>query len=114
MAGSIGSILMLLECSQKGAEIFIDKISTPPGVSLDKWLLTFPSYGFVLSLRPKNTLKVREIFNNHGLLCENIGKVTADQKVYFNDNSERELFWDLKIRSYIGINNSESQKVING
>lgn len=114
MAGSIGSILMLLECSEKGAEIFIDKISTPPGVSLDKWLLTFPSYGFVLSLRPKNTLKVREIFNKHGLLCENIGKVTADQKVYFNDNGERELFWDLKIRSYIGINNSESQKVING
>lgn len=114
MAGSIGSILMLLECSEKGAEIFIDKISTPPGVSLDNWLLTFPSYGFVLSLRPEKTLKVQEKFNKLGLLCENIGKVTADQKVYFNKNGKRELFWDLKLRSYIGINNSESKKVING
>ena len=114
MAGSIGSILMLLECSKKGAEIFTDEITIPPGVSLEKWLLTFPSYGFVLSVRPENSSKVQEKFEKHGLLCEKIGNVTADKKIFFILNGNKELFWDLNTHSYIGINNSKAEKVING
>jgi len=114
MAGAIGSILMLLECSEKGAEIFIDNISVPKSVSLDKWLLTFPSYGFVLSLRPENSIKVKKIFTMHGLLCESVGKVTKSKKIYFIKNRKKELFWDLNAHPYIGINASESVRVING
>ena len=115
MAGTIGSLLMLLECSCKGAEIYIDKISTPAGVKLEQWLLTFPSYGFVLALRAENTLKVQNKFKDLGLLCEKIGKVHTDQKVYFtNQNGDKELFWDLKRQPYIGINKLDSPRVING
>ncbi|MGI9533449.1 MAG: sll0787 family AIR synthase-like protein [Thermodesulfobacteriota bacterium] len=115
MAGVIGSLLMLLECSEKGAEINIDNFSTPPGVTLSDWLLTFPSYGFVLSIRPENTVNVQKKFSNLGLLCEKIGKVNADQKIYVaNDKGKKELFWDLKLRSFIGMNKSDSKKVING
>lgn len=96
MAGAIGSILMLLECSQKGAEIHVDDIPVPSGVGLAQWLVTFPSYGFVLSLRAEKTSRVREKFRDCGLLCEKIGKVGAERKVYFkNKNSHKELFWDL-------------------
>ncbi len=96
MAGAIGSILMLLECSQKGAEIHVDDIPVPPGVGLAEWLVTFPSYGFVLSLRPGKTSTVCEKFRNCGLLCEKIGEVSAERKVYFrNRDGSRELFWDL-------------------
>ena len=115
MAGAIGSILMLLECSQKGAEIYIDNIFTPSGVGLHDWLLTFPSYGFVLALRVEKTLMVQKKFRDLGLLCEKIGKVHADQKVYFKDkDDEKELFWDLGQRPYMGIGKSNSKKVING
>ena len=115
MAGAIGSILMLLECSEKGAEIFIDDISTPNGIELEDWLLTFPSYGFVLSLRTDKTAKVHENFNKLGLLCEKIGKVNAEQKVYFTgEEGVREIFWDLQQQSFLGFNKSDSKKVING
>jgi len=114
MAGSIGSILMLLECSEKGAEITIDNISTPQDVTLDKWLLTFPSYGFVLAIRPENSSKVMKKFTVHGLKCENIGKVTKSKKINFNKNGKSELFWDLNLHPYIGINAVQSEKVING
>ena len=114
MAGAIGSILMLLECSKKGGEIFTDSISPPSSVKLDEWLLTFPSYGFVLSLRAEKTAKVLKEFESLGLLCEIVGKVHADQKIYFtNKKGEREIFWDLEQEPYLGLNNPESKKVIN-
>ena len=96
MAGAIGSILMLLECSQKGAEIHFDDLPVPSGVGLAEWLVTFPSYGFVLSLRAEKTSRVREKFIDCGLLCEKIGEVSAEQKVYFkNKDNHKELFWDI-------------------
>jgi selenophosphate synthetase-related protein len=105
MAGLIGSILMLLESSGKGAEIYIDSIQRPYEVPLSEWLLTFPSFGFIFSLRPDKTPAVKDIFDGQGLSCESIGKVTSEKTVYFvNGHNERELFWDLNERSLIGIN----------
>lgn len=96
MAGAIGSILMLLECSRKGAEIHVDDIPVPPGVGLAQWLVTFPSYGFILSLRAGKTPIVLKRFRDCGLLCEKIGEVSAGRKVYFRSgDGSRELFWDL-------------------
>lgn len=109
MAGLIGSVLMLLESSQKGALLNIDSIPKPCGVPLDKWLLAFPSYGFVLSLRPENTIKVQDMFQKSGLTCECIGKVTSDMKISFiNEENEQELFWDLNTAPLIGVGDSIS------
>ncbi len=110
MAGLIGSTLMLLECSRKGAEIYIDKIPRPSEVSLKDWLITFPSFGFVLSLRPSNTPKIKEIFRKFGLICERIGKVTSDRRVFFvEDSGEKNLFWDFNTESLIGIEKMDSK-----
>jgi uncharacterized protein len=110
MAGLIGSTLMLLECSRKGAEIYIDKIPRPSEVSLKDWLITFPSFGFVLSLRPRNTPKIKEIFRKFGLICERIGKVTSDRRVFFvEDSGEKNLFWDFNTESLIGIEKMDSK-----
>jgi AIR synthase-related protein len=106
MAGLIGSILMLLESSQKGALLNIDSIPKPCEVPLKDWLLAFPSYGFIFSLRPENTDKVKAKFYNKGLSCENIGRVTSDMKVAFvNKENEKELFWDLNTNPLIGVGN---------
>ena len=110
MTGLIGSILMLLECSRKGAEIYIDKIPRPSEVSLKDWLTTFPSFGFVLSLRPYNTPKIKEIFRKFDLICERIGKVTSDCRVFFvEDSGEKNHFWDFNTESLIGIEKMNSQ-----
>lgn len=115
MAGLIGSTLMLLESSQKGALLNIDSIPKPCEVPLKDWLLTFPSYGFIFSLRPENTNKVKEKFKKKALSCENIGRVTSDMKVTFvNKESEKELFWDLNTESLIGVGNSTHSQVQHG
>ena len=107
MAGLIGSILMLLESSRKGALLNIDTIPKPCEVPLKEWLLAFPSFGFIMSLRPENTDKVKDKFHKQGLSCEKIGKVTLDMNITFaNSEEEKELFWDLKKTPLIGIGNS--------
>ena len=104
MAGLIGSILMLLESSGKGADINVDAIPRPFEVPLGEWLLAFPSYGFVLSLRPGKTQAVKEKFHALGLTCESIGTVTNDSKVYFVDGESRKwLLWDFQNEALIGI-----------
>jgi AIR synthase-related protein len=104
MAGLIGTTLMLLEVSGKGAEIYVDKIPTPFEVSLEEWLLMFPSFGFVLSVKPYNTPKVEERFRKLGLVCEKIGKVTPGRQVFFvNDSGEKESFWDFNKQGLIGL-----------
>ena len=107
MAGLVGSILMLLESSRKGALLSIDSISKPYDIPLKQWLLAFPSFGFILSLRPENTDKVKDKFQKRGLRCEKIGQVISDMKVSFvNKAGEKELFWDLKTTPLIGVGDS--------
>jgi len=115
MSGLVGSILMLLEGSGKGAEIYMDKIPAPLEVSLEDWLLTFPSYGFILSLRSFNTDMVKERFQCMGLVCERIGKVITGSKVLFrNEIGEKELFWDFDLQSLIGLKRESSEKAVDG
>ena len=82
---------------------------------MDDWLLTFPSYGFILATRTDKTPQVLKKFRNSDLQCEIIGRVHEDQTVYFTSaNGTREVFWDLKNKSYIGLNKPDSKQVING
>lgn len=114
MAGLIGSTLMMLESSKKGVVIYIDKIPTHSQVPLQKWLLTFPSYGFILSARPGKASDIKERFRKSGLVCETIGKVLPDNKVFFSDNREKELFWDFDKEPLIGVSPTISTQVENG
>ncbi|MDA2919498.1 sll0787 family AIR synthase-like protein [Desulfobacterota bacterium AH_259_B03_O07] len=114
MAGLIGTVIMLLESSGKGAEIYIDRIPTPSDVDIIDWLLTFPSFGFIFSLRPENTPEIKKRFTKMNLVCEKIGKVNNGNKVFFvNNNVERKLFWDLEVQPLIGVKNKR-KKVRNG
>jgi len=114
MAGLIGSTLMLLEGSKAGAEIHLDRIPAPEDVPLQKWLLTFPSYGFVISSRPGKTQYIKERFRDGGLICESIGRVIDDSRVFFTDGGEKAVFWNFNEEPLIGVNPSKTAQVDNG
>lgn len=115
MAGLIGSVLMLLESSGKGAEIHIEKIPKPYDIPLREWLITFPSYGFILSIRPQYTTEVKKIFNSIKLTCGVIGKITGGSNVIFVKNGvEKRLFWDIEVQPLIGIGKGGLKKAKNG
>jgi AIR synthase-related protein len=115
MAGLIGSVLMLLECSGKGAEIQLERIPKPYAIPLKDWLITFPSYGFILSIRPQYTTEVKKIFDSINLTCEVIGKIIGGSNILFVKNGgERKPLWDVEARPLIGIGKDSLNKVKNG
>jgi AIR synthase-related protein len=95
MGGLIGTALMLLEASGVGAKVSVDAIPRPEGVPLDRWLLAFPSYGFLLSVAPENVAKVCEAFAARGIAAAGIGRVDATRRLTLTTGAVRETLWDL-------------------
>ena len=100
-AGAIGTALMLLECSKAGAVIDVQAIPRPAGVALERWLQSFPSFGFIFSVRPAHAAAVRAHFETAGIACAAVGEVTADLRVWLRDGEERALLWDLAEETFI-------------
>lgn len=102
MAGLVGTALMLLECSGVGATIDLAAIPRPPGVAFDRWLLSFPSFGFLLSVAPENVAAVAARFAGRDIACAIIGAVEAGTAVTLVDGDERAPVWDFAESALIG------------
>ncbi|MEM6839185.1 MAG: hypothetical protein AAF609_20355, partial [Cyanobacteria bacterium P01_C01_bin.120] len=64
-------------------------------LSLEKWLISFPSYGFLLSVRPQRAAAVQRHFQTHNLVCEAIGIVTPGTGLSLKQGAEQVELWDL-------------------
>ncbi len=95
MGGIIGTLLMLLETSGCGAVLNLEAIPCPPELALERWLLSFPSYGFLLSVRPNNVAAVQSYFHNQNIVCAEIGQIQANSQLIFTSHQESIVFWDL-------------------
>ncbi len=95
MGGVIGTLLMLLETSECGAKVQLDQIPTPSDVPLEQWLLSFPSYGFLLSVAPTHIEKVQQSFLQQDLSCAVIGEVNSSSQLQLHLQQESAVFWDF-------------------
>lgn len=75
-AGLCGTLGMLLESSGVGAVIDLQAIPAPPDVDPLRWLMAFPSYGYVLSVEPELVETTCRRFLEMGVECAPIGTVT--------------------------------------
>lgn len=91
--GIIGTLVMLLECSRVGAWIDLDRLPRPASSQLSKWLVSFPSYGFVLSIPPGFTQQVLDHFRGSGVSCSRIGSIIDDPKLEIRQGGRSEVFW---------------------
>ncbi|HZZ12208.1 MAG TPA: sll0787 family AIR synthase-like protein [Paraburkholderia sp.] len=101
MAGTLGTALMLLECSQAGARIDLDRVPTPDGVPLMRWLTAFPSFGYLLSVREEKVAAVREAFDARSLACAVIGAVDDTREVVVHRGDDAARLWDFKHEAFI-------------
>lgn len=102
MGGLVGTLLMLLETSGCGAELILDAVPYPAALSLNQWLLSFPSYGFLLSVRSHCVEPIQSLFHAQDLTCEVIGHVTSDRTLVLQAGQERCCFWDLATEPLTG------------
>ena len=101
MAGALGTVLMLLECSQVGATIDLSRLPSPPDVDRLRWLTAFPSFGFVMSVREENVEQVEQIFIERNLACAVIGAVDESRKVGLQDGDDHGELWNFEIDAFI-------------
>ncbi|NMF59094.1 sll0787 family AIR synthase-like protein [Pseudanabaena yagii] len=102
MGGIVGTLLMLLETSKCGAILDLDRVPCPDSLSLEKWLTSFPSYGFLLSIRPEHLANVQAEFEQQDLVCAVIGEVQANTQLILRSQGESCLFWDFKHEALTG------------
>ncbi|WP_373545356.1 sll0787 family AIR synthase-like protein [Chamaesiphon sp.] len=95
MGGIIGTTLMLLETSNCGAVLDLDAIPRPVEIPFDRWLVSFPSYGFLLSVRPDRVSAVEQVFRDRQITCTDIGEVISTPQLMLKDRQESTIFWDF-------------------
>ena len=107
MAGAVGTALMLLEGSRVGARVDIDAMPRPGTTdfadedALLRWLCAFPSYGFVLSVRPARADDVLRRFQARGIATAVVGEVHAGPQVVLRHRGEEAVLWDLAATPFI-------------
>jgi AIR synthase-related protein len=107
MAGALGTALMLLECSKVGARIDVDAIPRPDTLDLGddaallRWLTSFPSYGFVLSVRPQHVDAVLARFRAREIGCAVVGELLAPPQVTLTHRGSEALLWDVAAEPFI-------------
>jgi AIR synthase-related protein len=90
--GIIGTLAMLIRESGVGAELWLDEVPRPENVVLDDWLVSFPSFGYILAVSNLYSEKVTGLFHRRDLGCAIAGKFTPELGLVLRLGSERKPF----------------------
>ncbi|AUX27563.1 hypothetical protein SOCEGT47_081570 [Sorangium cellulosum] len=106
MGGLVGTLLMLLETSGAGAVLDVEAVPRPRearDLPLERWLLAFPSYGFLLSVRPEAAGDVLSAFARRGIASAAVGAVDGSRRLTLTAGGERHTLWDLSAEPLTGL-----------
>jgi hypothetical protein len=68
----------------------------PPATDLRRWLLSFPSYGYLLTAEPDHAEAVAVAFADRGIECRDIGVITHGNLLEFAwGEGFREVFTEV-------------------
>lgn len=109
MAGIPGTLAMLCEASGCGARLDLDEVPMPPHVDLERWLLSFPSYGFLLASRPSHSAAVVNSFRARGVACARVGEFQGAPVVELSRGNERAPYVDLETTRLTGFRGSSKR-----
>mgnify|MGYP005858665073 CR=1 FL=1 len=102
-SGTLGSLAMLLEASRVGAQVDIQKILLPEGVSLLQCLNAYQGFGFVGSVKEKHVRIITDLLADSRLSISIIGEITADKKLIIRSGKRRKLLFDFSRDKITGL-----------
>lgn len=95
MPGAAGSLLQMVEAAGCGATLDLDRLPRPSGVPIERWLLTFPSFGFLLAVPPESAAEAAEPFLRRGLACATCGEFDSSRVLRLFASGRTARVWDL-------------------
>jgi AIR synthase-related protein len=93
--GIAGTAAILAECSGTGIAIDVTAVPRPEGIPLERWLLTFPSFGYLLAVPPVDAPEVIGLFAARGIDAADIGAVTPDSAITIGDGKTSLPIWNV-------------------
>jgi len=106
--GIPGTAIMLAECSGVGIDIDLDAIPVPAGVTLERWLASFPSYGFLLSAPPDKAEAIIGLFASRDITAAVIGGVVGGSEVALISGEHRAVIRNYGTTALMGFARSEA------
>jgi len=103
MPGAAGSLLQMLEAAGCGAVLDVDRLPRPAGVPIERWLRTFPSFGFLLAAAPEHVAATRRVFVRRGLACAACGHFDDSRALVLEADRERATVWDFATAALTGL-----------
>jgi selenophosphate synthetase-related protein len=103
MPGAAGSLLQLLEAAGCGAVLDVERLPRPAEVSAERWLRTFPSFGFLLAAAPQHAGAACEAFERRGLACAPCGQFNGSRTLELAVGGSRATVWDFAIAPLTGL-----------
>jgi uncharacterized protein len=100
--GIVGTAAMLAECSRVAISIDLDAIPKPESVSLERWLETFPSFGYLVAVRPDRVAETLAAFRSRDIAAAAIGDISEGSVVEIRAGMQREIIWDFARAPLIG------------
>lgn len=95
-AGLLGTCVMLLESSQLGADVDLHAIPKPESVEWQRWLTSFPSFGFLLAADTANVPALLALFHQRNIAAATIGTLNDSGLLQVRAGDASDLFWDIK------------------
>lgn len=101
MPGLAGSLLQLLESAGgRGCTLDLTALPVPDGMDLERWLVSFPSYGFLLA---GDARALERRFTAAGLTCHPLGTLDGSGCLRIAVGSAVETVWDLDTHPLTGL-----------
>ncbi|MBP0582829.1 sll0787 family AIR synthase-like protein [Labrys sp. LIt4] len=106
--GIVGTTIMLAECSGVGIDIDLGAVPLPPDVPMERWLTTFPSFGYLIVATPADAQAVVERFAERDIAAAAVGSFNASREVAISLKGRREVIRNHAAQPLLGLSRQEA------
>lgn len=106
--GIVGTTIMLAECSGVGIDIDLGAVPMPPDVPMERWLTTFPSFGYLIATRPADAQAVVDRFAEHDIAAAAVGCFDGSREVAISLEGRREVIRNHAAHPLLGLPRQEA------
>jgi len=106
--GTLGTLGMLLEASDVGATVELNKIPRNDNVSWEDWLRLYPGSGFVLTVPEDKAPVCIEILEGVEITSRVVGNIIKERKLYLTEDNQKEIVFDFNRDEIMGIREEKS------
>ena len=108
-AGIVGTAAMLAESSGVSILLDLDAIVPPAGVAVERWLKTFPSYGYLIAVDPADAPSALQLFAARDLHAAKIGSVEGGARVALRSAGREAVVRDWAEQRLMGLSLKAAQ-----